>query len=604
MVQPPELPVDEGTHTHGSAWRDDSPTSRLRLAPQPVEASPQVSVEPSSGTVLRARFVLQDVIGRGGTSVIYRARDLHRALPQETSAPAVAIKVLRAEQRDDPLVLTLLQREFQQMQCLSHPGIARVFDLDCDGDVWFMSMELVAGRTVKAWVQSYDSHDDALRIITRCGEALVHAHSLGIVHGDLKPTNVMVTRDGSAKLIDFGSAPSPGTVLAAGSRPILGITPLYASPQVLAGETAESRDDVYSLACLAYYILSSGRHPFGGHPSLEDGRAKRAPDHVRTIPLHLFAVIERGLSVERDRRQASVRDFLHELGDASRLRGPSALAPASSGPLPLLPASPALPASQAAAFADRLRGWRPAWLPAPLVRFAVLGGAMIGLVAMVRPVADPGAYALAAETLQVAASTAPVPVPASLVAPVTVQSAPLPAPAFTPAMRRVAPAAGAISFVEPTLRASARQSLVAVPVRRPSANGAAAFVWRLESGSAQPGIDYPSSQPQVVRFHDGQSVRTLFIPLIQPPAAATSHGPRTFTVALEQVAGGPAVGEIPRVTVAIDPLIPPTVARPAIYQAVNVVQPKVADCRQRAPLRLACLFSWRPRLTAARSTSN
>jgi tRNA A-37 threonylcarbamoyl transferase component Bud32 len=604
MVQPPEPPsVDEGTHTHGSAWCDDSPTSRLRLAPQPMAAPPQASVEPSSGTVLRARFVLQDVIGRGGTSVIYRARDLHRALPQETSASTVAIKVLRAEQRDDPLVLTLLQREFQQMQCLSHPGIARVFDLDCDGDVWFMSMELVAGRTVKAWVQSYDSHDDALRIITRCGEALEHAHSLGIVHGDLKPTNVMVTRDGSAKLIDFGSAPSPGTVLAAGSRPILGITPLYASPQVLAGETAESRDDVYSLACLAYYILSSGRHPFGGHPSLEDGRAKRAPDHVRTIPLHLFAVIERGLSVERDRRQASVRDFLHELGDASRLRSPSARAPASSGPLPL---SPALPASQAVAkFADRLRGWRPAWLPAPLVRFAVLGGAMIGLVAMVRPVADPGAHASAAETLQVAAtSTAPVLVPASVVAPVTVQAAPLPAPEFTPGKRRVAPAAAAISFVEPTLRASALQSLVAVPVRRPNANGAAEFVWRVESGSAQPGIDYPSSQPQVVRFHDGQSVRTLFIPLIQPPAAATSHGPRTFTVALERVAGGPAVGEIARVTVAIDPLIPPAVARPAIYQAANEVQPKVADCRQRAPLRLTCLFSWRPRLTAARSTSD
>ena len=287
----------------GAALVDDTPTAQLFPGPQQLAAASEMRVELAPGSVLRSRYELEEVIGRGGTSIIFRAKDLHRALPQ--AANFVAVKLLRTEQRADPLAITRLKREFRQMQCLSHPGIVRVFDLDCDGDVWFISMELVAGRTVKTWIEKPGSHADALRIIAACCEALEHAHSLGILHGDLKPTNVMVADDGTAKLIDFGSAPSPGSRVAAGSDPTLAATPLYASPQILAGKSAERRDDVFSLACLSYSILSAGRHPFGGRPSLEDGRAKSAPTYVRAIPAGLFEVIERGLSpsVSRDRPQ-------------------------------------------------------------------------------------------------------------------------------------------------------------------------------------------------------------------------------------------------------------------------------------------------------------
>src|ERR1019366_3408360 len=146
--------------------------------------------ELAPGSVLRSRYELEEVIGRGGTSIIFRAKDLHRALPQ--AANFVAVKLLRTEQRADPLAITRLKREFRQMQCLSHPGIVRVFDLDCDGDVWFISMELVAGRTVKTWIEKPGSHADALGIIAACCEALEHAHSLGILHGDLKANRFWV----------------------------------------------------------------------------------------------------------------------------------------------------------------------------------------------------------------------------------------------------------------------------------------------------------------------------------------------------------------------------------------------------------------------------
>lgn len=547
---------------HAAAWGDDPPTSRLTdMAPSSADSG-EALPEPSSGVILRSRFVLRDIIGRGGTSFVFRARDLHRALPQEMDDSAVAIKVLRAERRDDPLTLTLLQREFQQMQRLSHPGIARVFDLDCDGDIWFMSMELVAGQTVKSWLRTSDGAVRALPIIACCAEALEYAHSLGIIHGDLKPTNVMVTGDGRAKLIDFGSAPSPGTVLATGLRPILGITPLYASPQILAGQSAERRDDVYSLACLSYYILSGGEHPFGGHPALENGRAKSAPDLIRTIPAEMFAVIERGLAAERERRPASVREFLHDLTEADRDHREAAAAAIPKAAVP--------PVRQ-----------RSRWFTAPMVSLAAVACAILGLVALLNPGAHPGAEALETATDVAAVTAQPLTTGPSEIAP--------------------GAAVSVISFETPVVHASSLQSLVAIPVRRLNTKGRATFVWRTESGTARAGIDYQSGDPQVVRFHDGQAVRTLFVPLISNGVASAHRGPLTFTVALERVAGGAALGQIASVTVAIDP--PPASNRSAIY-STDTRKSKEVDCRQRAPLRLACLFSWRARPATGPATLN
>ena len=115
---------------------------------------------------------------------------------------------------------------------------------------------------------------------------------------------------------------------------------------------------------------------------------------------------------------------------------------------------------------------------------------------------------------------------------------------------------GVISFEASTVHASAVQSLVAISVKRLPATSRGAFLWRVERGTAQPGVDYERIQPQVVRFNEGQAIRTLFIPLINSPATSVQRGPRTFTVALERVKDGPALGRFARVTVTIDP--PPT----------------------------------------------
>jgi serine/threonine protein kinase len=525
---------------------DDTPTDYI--VPRDARAA-RISAAPpetASACILRSRYVLEEVIGRGGMSIIYRARDLHRDLPQDVSANFVAIKVLRTEQRDNPWALTRLRREFRQMQGLSHPGIVRVFDLDCDDGIWFMSMELVAGRTAKAWMAAHDSRADGMRIIRACCEALEHAHSLGIVHADLKSTNVMVAADGAIKLIDFSSAPNLSGSAAADADTTLAVTPLYASPQVLAGKTPEQRDDVFSLACLSYSVLSGGRHPFGGHPSLEDGRVKMAPTYVRSIPIELFQVIERGLSAERDRRPSSVAEFRRQL-TAAKPEG-------NEQPVQVIDEiSLAIPPVTIKELHPEPRHWLTADASAGARNSQRRVRPFVSLTAMVAAIAV-GAVLFRLGTHKGAIRAADLPPEAAAVSAASAPQA-VAGPEHRSPLQAVAWShdSGVISFDAPTIRASAEQSVVAVTVKRLAATTMpGAFVWRVERGTAYPGVDYERMEPQVVRFAEGQKARTLFIPLIRSHATLLARGPRTFTVQLQQVAGGPTLGRFARVTVALD----------------------------------------------------
>ena len=548
------------------ALTDDNPTVQLWNNRQQLAIPAPIGVEPVPGSVLCSRYVLERVIGRGGTSVIFCARDI-------TASTRVALKLPHAGQRADPSVLTRLRREFRQMQCLSHRGIARVFDMDCDGELWFMSMELVAGQTAHSWMHTSAAESDALRIITECCEALEHAHSLGILHGDLKPTNVIVADDGSVKLIDFGSTPSPENGVAGAFDASAGTTPLYASPQILSGMAAERSDDVFSLACLSYSILSRGRHPFGGRPSFEDGRAKSAPTYAPAIPPALFEVIERGLSAERERRPASVKEF-HSLltaADQRRSMGETGVA-ASAADTPLRSRSPRLfrqmrltarslvPARATGAALVALDGFdgprEPERQAPSFVRLIVAILAIVGVTEFLQLDVHRDA---GADTALPSATAATSTEAVSSVAP-QVETMLQPDPLLH--------GSGVISFEAPIVRASAGQSMVAISVKRLQATGgSAAFSWRVERGTAQPGIDYERVEPRMARFIEGQAVRTLFIPLIETRAASAARGPLTFTVALERVAGGPALGRYARITVAIDP--PSNVSR--IAAAAGVV---------------------------------
>jgi len=544
-------------------------------APSPHSFDTDIAI----GSELRSRYVLEEVVGRGGSSLVFRASDLHRRLPLETKPHFVAVKLLRAEFRDDPQALLRLRREFRQTQRLSHPRVVRVFDLDCDGDIWFMTMELLAGQTAKTWMQAARDQKDALKIIYACCEALEHAHSMGIVHGDLKPTNVVVGEDGNVTLIDFGSAANPDG--AVGLPPGLAVTntALYASPQALSGKSPEISDDIFSLACLSYGLLSEGRHPFGRRPSLEGGRAKLAPTYVNAIPRELFEIIERGLAVEPLQRPTSADEFRRELSRAAgNVAAASAPTVSSEHAHPhesqfdvMQPDAFQPDEVHAGVLARSVRRRALSMANVIMLTILTLGSVVLFRIGTHRPAMQ---VAMTADAPG-AGSTSSAPVAATPIGgaanpgvsgPQSGAQTASAAEAATPA-----PDNGVISFEAASVHASPTQPMVAVSVRRlRSTRSVGAFIWRVEGGSAQPGTDFGPTRPALVRFNRGESVRTLFIPLVAGHAPSQPGRARTFSVVLEPVAGGPELGRIRRATITIDP--PPDPIASAAYQvrAVDV----------------------------------
>jgi hypothetical protein len=528
-------------------------------APAPKEAAPLETAterDVTVGTTLNGRYVLKEILGRGGHSRVFRAEDLC------ASNRSVAIKVLLPAHRGNPQALTRLRREFEQMRRLSHPGIARVFELDCHGGVWFLSMEAIEGSTLTARVATLESLPQSLKLIVACGEALQHAHSQGILHGDLKPSNVLVTASGEIKLIDFGSAPALNAIDPASQEPSVAATACYASPQVLAGNLPDERDDVFSLACLSYVILSKGTRPFP-HKDRRDHLPGAPPPYIRDIPVRLFDVIVRGLAPEREQRPASVADFLSELlgANLTPCAEPDkrvAQLPVVAGPRVIAPAPP----RPIANLRWKMIGYQK-WQRMPWGKAAAVAAAA-GLIATVSqlPTRTQSIATTAPVTTQIASVTAPAIPPKAVVTPPVVAAVATQQP---PVQRAVT--SGVVTFESKSLTVPHTQALVAIPIRRLGSTRAPGLVaWTIDRGTARPNIDYKPEGRRVARFVEGQAVRSLFISLPNDRYAALKRGPRTFTVALRKVAGGSALGAVRRISVTI---APDPAAEPQYLQTAN-----------------------------------
>jgi serine/threonine protein kinase len=212
------------------------------------------------GDIIRDRFVLEEELGSGGMGRVFKALDLRRQEAQDRH-PHVALKLLTPSFRQHPASLMALQREAKRAQTLAHPNIIRVFDFDRDGSLIFLVMEYLRGRTLNdILVQprfSGLSLSEAMQIIRPVGQALAFAHEHGIVHSDLKPGNIFLTDDAQVKVIDFGIArafhradAAAGEATVFDSSALRAFSPLYASPEMIEGDDADPRDDIFSLACI------------------------------------------------------------------------------------------------------------------------------------------------------------------------------------------------------------------------------------------------------------------------------------------------------------------------------------------------------------------
>ena len=205
------------------------------------------------GRLLDNRYEILEVIGTGGMAVVYKALD-HRL------NRLVAVKILKDEFSRNQEFRRRFHAESQAVAMLSHPNIVSVYDVSRSGDVDYIVMELIEGITLKQYLEKKGCLNwrETLHFAMQIAKALEHAHSRGIVHRDIKPHNIMILKDGSIKVADFGIAriASAQSTL---TREALGSVH-YISPEQAKGAWVDDRSDLYSLGVVMYEMLT-GRTP-------------------------------------------------------------------------------------------------------------------------------------------------------------------------------------------------------------------------------------------------------------------------------------------------------------------------------------------------------
>lgn len=226
------------------------------------------------GKLLDGRYEILEVIGTGGMAVVYKAR-CHRL------NRLVAVKVLKSELALDAEFRRRFHDESQAVAMLSHPNIVAVYDVSRSSELEYIVMELIDGITLKQYMQKKGSvlnWREALHFITQIMKALSHAHGRGIIHRDIKPQNIMVLRDGSVKVADFGIARLASAAQSTLTQEALGSVH-YISPEQARGSRIDARADIYSAGVVLYEMLT-GRLPYEGETPVSV-----AIQHISSIPL-------------------------------------------------------------------------------------------------------------------------------------------------------------------------------------------------------------------------------------------------------------------------------------------------------------------------------
>jgi Protein kinase domain len=284
----------------------------------PRSPDPHAAVSISVGRVLRERYVIQERLGTGGKGAVFKALDRYRSsLPD--AQQHVALKVLHSGSGLSEQVIRNLWREPHCGQLLSHRNIVNVFELDRDGDVVFFTMELLDGELLSDLIERMRpatlQRFQAWQIIRQLGAGLEHAHERGIVHGDLKPRNLLVTREGEVRILNFGAAQqNVRTQLNSGQPGFVpvSLTAAYASCELLEGHAADRRDDLYALACICYELLT-GEHPFARRPATLARNFRVKASRPAGVTGRQWRALQAGLSWHRGGRSVSVHRWIRKL---------------------------------------------------------------------------------------------------------------------------------------------------------------------------------------------------------------------------------------------------------------------------------------------------
>ncbi len=487
----------------------------------PPEPRDSASTPPLGvGEILCGRYVIESQLDNGGMGTVYKALDQSRS--EHTDADAhVAIKVLHEKTRSRSDVLAKLRREYFCAQALSHRSIIKVYELDLQ-QVPFFSMELVDGENLPSLMRRF--HPLPLprayvwAVLREVGEGLAHAHDRRVIHGDIKPQNIMVTNCGEVRILDFGTSGGSATAM----------TPAYASCDLLEGREADPRDDLFSLACMSYELLA-GEHPFQHRRTTEARSQKIAPPRPPGLSGRQWKALMQGLAWERADRPAAVRGWLADL---------------ELGRAPLGP----IPQPEKSKTSLLAKGGISSALMA-LLAAVVVGG--ITWAVLSRPNAPTTAADAAASDADVAPAVIPAPSDSDEASPPADLPAPKAALKARNAASRPIDRTETIGMVVNSYSFGPGQRFAELRVHRSTGSkDATSFDWWTEPASALADADFAPQMPATVFFPSGVRTVSLFVKLL--PNASRKRT-ALFYVVLGNTSSGSTLSNASKASISLRP---------------------------------------------------
>jgi serine/threonine protein kinase/Tfp pilus assembly protein PilF len=270
--------------------------------------------ELTRGTLFAGRYEIIEELGKGGMGRVYRVED--KKLDQE-----VALKLIKSEVAKDKKTIERFRNELKTARMIAHKNVCRMFDLGEDEGAYFITMEYIRGEDLKSFIHRSGqlAAGTSIRIAKQICDGLSEAHKLGVVHRDLKSNNIMIDKEGNARIMDFGIARSAEGKKITGAGVMIG-TPEYMSPEQVEAKEVDQRSDIYSLGIILYEMLT-GRVPFEGDTPFTIGVKHKSeiPKNPKELNTHisddLSSLILRCLEKDKGERYQSAAEVRSQLTD-------------------------------------------------------------------------------------------------------------------------------------------------------------------------------------------------------------------------------------------------------------------------------------------------